>query len=124
MAAGETIAAADRWTAVCPMTVECFCEHLTRHSHSLCLTLCLVATPQNCKALLVGFPGGKVCSEQQIPGYAAAVSEGRGGQGEGTFFWVFGGGTGLEKGFQPRLGRSEQEVRAYAAVVRVRRARV
>lgn len=27
------------------------------------------------KALLVGFPGGKVCTEQQIPGYIAAVPE-------------------------------------------------
>jgi hypothetical protein len=29
---------------------------------------------QNCKALLVGFPGGKVCTEQQLPGYVEAVS--------------------------------------------------
>lgn len=30
--------------------------------------------PQNCKALVVGFPGGKVCTEQQIPGYVQSVS--------------------------------------------------
>lgn len=29
---------------------------------------------QGAKALLVGFPGGKVCTEQHIPGYVAAVS--------------------------------------------------
>jgi hypothetical protein len=30
--------------------------------------------PQGAKALLVGFPGGRVCTEQHIPGYVAAVS--------------------------------------------------
>ena len=29
---------------------------------------------QGAKTLLVGFPGGKVCTEQHIPGYVAAVS--------------------------------------------------
>jgi hypothetical protein len=37
----------------------------------VCFFLCAL---QNCKALLVGFPGGKVCTEQQLPGYAQAVS--------------------------------------------------
>jgi hypothetical protein len=28
---------------------------------------------QGAKALLVGFPGGKICSEQHVPGYLKAV---------------------------------------------------
>jgi len=33
-----------------------------------------IITPQGAKTLLVGFPGGKVCTEKHIPGYVAAVS--------------------------------------------------
>jgi peroxiredoxin len=36
--------------------------------------LTLAQVFHNCKALLVGFPGGKVCTEQQLPGYAQAES--------------------------------------------------
>ncbi|KAF8065441.1 hypothetical protein HT031_003042 [Scenedesmus sp. PABB004] len=29
----------------------------------------------NCKTLLVGFPGGKICTEQHVPGYAQSAAE-------------------------------------------------
>lgn len=34
--------------------------------------ICAVCGCQGVKSLVVGFPGGKVCTEQHIPGYASA----------------------------------------------------
>jgi hypothetical protein len=38
----------------------------------LLLPLCLL---QTFKTLLVGFPGGKICTEQHVPGYAQSVRQ-------------------------------------------------
>jgi hypothetical protein len=40
-----------------------------------CLPLLLLCLSQTFKTLLVGFPGGKICTEQHVPGYAQSVRQ-------------------------------------------------
>jgi hypothetical protein len=47
-------------------------DHSNDDRSALLLLLCLL---QTFKTLLVGFPGGKICTEQHVPGYAQSVRE-------------------------------------------------